>query len=206
MTKTSSAGQAAAMVFDHSGAKRRLLARRPPSFVDPLTGYRPEFEDQLSTLLALFHQEGKIDWNRVCLYSADNRRLEEKADVLFSNGTSVVSEYRLFWESDSEKNMWGQKRPDFFFLSRDHEAVVLVENKIESGGTRTAAQFAEYADFLIHISSRIQRRGLVILSGGEFFEAGWYANQLMRVLDEKQRGRTVNGYLMRWEDVFGAFQ
>lgn len=64
------------------------LPKMPSSFVDPITGYPPNNEVQMSGLLGLFHQLGRIDWSVVPLALPTGETAGIHADELFTN--SVV--------------------------------------------------------------------------------------------------------------------
>jgi hypothetical protein len=190
-------------------AKKRLLKTLPSRFVDPITGYPPRGEVQLSGLLGLFHQLGRVAWNKVPLLLPTGSPSGRMADELLANAV-VCGEYQLFWNSETENRVFGSMPADLIFLSPDVQKVVIVENKIGAGfsgagGDPVKGQLAKQADFLC--ACRIPERFLVVLSGKEFFEKKppWYSNEVQRTLECNNRAAQVNGYLMQWEDVFLAF-
>jgi hypothetical protein len=187
-------------------AKKRLLDKTPLCFVDPATGYRPRDEVQLSGLLGLFHQLGRVSWPEVPLWLAKNKRAQAAADKLFME-TAVCAEYQLFWACDQEKNDWGEMRADLIFLSRDGQTVCILENKIGSGFTYKRDLQHQMDRQLGFLSKcKIPARFLVLLSGGEFFEKGWYGDELAKAVERNNHAASVTGYLMKWEEVFKALR
>jgi hypothetical protein len=185
-------------------AKKRLFDSLPLCFVDPATAGRPQDEEQLSGLLGLFHQLGRISWCDVPLWLPTNERAEAMADTLFTQ-TVVCAEYQLFSTCAQEKNVWGQMRADLIFLARDGRTVCILENKI--GGDFTykndpQQQLDRQLAFLA--KCKISSRFLVLLSSGDFFEGGWYAKQLAKALEGNTLVPAVAGYLIKWEDVLKA--
>lgn len=182
------------------------LPKLPDSFKDPITGYAPKDERQMSGLLGYFHQKGRVDWSKVPLLLADKSLSGRTANELLG-GALVCSEYPLFWTSKSELDTWGGMPADLIFISLDGRTVVLVENKIGSGftgegGDPAVGQLAKQADFLLQ--SRIPQTSLVLLSTNERFEKGRYCKELLNTLKRNERNKKVDGYLMRWEDVLAA--
>jgi len=184
------------------------MPKLPTNFVDPITDYPPSGEVEMSGLLGLFHQLNGVDWSRVSLLSPDNRLTGRMANDLLGNSV-MCGEYQLFYNSESEMNVWGSMPADLICLSQDRQTVVLIENKIGSGFTGTpndplTGQLARQADFLLHC--QIPRAFLVLLSTTELFDKGWYRNQLLDTLRIGGRSPKVTGYLMRWEDVLSAIR
>src|ERR1700721_3048163 len=108
------------------------IPKFPANFVDPITGYPPSGEVQMSGLLGIFHQLGRVEWPRVPLLSPDNCLSGRTADSLLERSV-ICSEYQLFCKSESEINVWGSMPADLICLSPDQHTVVLLENKIGSG-------------------------------------------------------------------------
>jgi hypothetical protein len=184
------------------------LPELPSNFVDPITGYPPRGEVQMSGLLGLYHQLNSVDWSRVPLLSPDNRSSGRMADELLGRAV-ICSEYQLFFNSDSEMNVWGSMPADLICLSHDKQAVVILENKIRGGFTGTGSdpltgQLAKQADFLLHC--QIPKAFLVLLSTTERFDKGWYRKELAAALQQGDRSPKVSGYLLRWEDIFSALR
>jgi hypothetical protein len=178
----------------------------PNSFADPFTGYPPNGEVQMSGLLGLFHQLGKIVWSKVPLLLLDNKP-SGIAAVQLLDGAAVCSEYQLFWSDAAEASVWGSMPADLLCLSPDRQSVVLIENKIGSaftgaGSNPLTGQLAKQADFLLHC--KIPKATLIILSTGGLFDRGWYRNELVETLRTGDRSVKVSGYLIRWEDIFAA--
>ncbi len=182
------------------------LPKLPTSFVDPITGYPPSDEVQMSALLGMFHQLGRVNWSRVPLCSPDNCLTGSTADNLLQRSV-ICSEYQLFCNSESETSVWGSMPADLICLSQDEQTVVVLENKIGSGFTGThgdplTGQLAKQADFLLHC--RIPRAFLILVSTTELFDKGWYRNELLNTLRYGGRSPKVTGYLIRWEDILLA--
>lgn len=182
------------------------LPSLPTNFADPLTGYRPTGEEQMSCLLGLFHQMNRVDWSRVPLLSPRDRSTALNAHEALGESL-VCGEYRLFSNSEEERSIWGSMPADLIFLSKDERKVALIENKIGSGFTGTGpdpatGQLAKQAEFLLRC--RIPKRFLILLSSKEWFTKGWYLNELSSTLQHNQRNKLIAGYLMQWEDVFAA--
>jgi hypothetical protein len=187
-------------------AKNHLLEKQPECFFDPVTTSPPKDEEQLSGLLGLFHQLGRVAWSEVPLWLPTNERAEVMADKLFAQ-TAVCAEYQLFWISDQEKNSWGQMRADLAFLSRDGQTVCILENKIGSDFTYKNDPQQQLDRQIAFLSTcKIPRRVLVLLSGADFFEKGWYCKQFATALERSNRGTEITGYLMKWEEVFRALR
>jgi hypothetical protein len=185
-----------------------VLPTLPSAFVDPITGYPPRGEVEMSGLLGLFHQMGRVDWSKVRLSSVDGDVSTRMSNDLLG-GAVVCGEYQLFWDSESERNIWGSMPADLIFLSRDGQSVALVENKIGSGYTGTGGdpvtgQLAKQADFLLHC--RIPKTFLVLLSTAEYFSKGWYRNELSNTLRHGDRSKKVGGYLMLWDEILLALR
>src|SRR5258708_5387072 len=106
----------------------------PPHFVDPFTGYEPTNEGQMSGLLGLFHQMGKVRWEKVPLQLPSNKPSGQMADALFAQ-TVMGGEYQLFWNSQEEMRLWGSMPADLIALSETDGRVVIIENKVGSGFT-----------------------------------------------------------------------
>jgi hypothetical protein len=184
----------------------KKLPKLPSTFKDPITDYPPVNEVQMSGLLGLFHQLHRVEWLRVPLLFPDNSPAGKTADEILGRAV-ICSEYQLFYNSESEINIWGAMPADLICLSEDKKTVVLLENKIGSRFTGTrgdpiTGQLAKQADFLFHC--QIPRAFLVILSTKKCFDAGLYRNELSSALQNCGRSPKVAGYLMRWEDVLSA--
>ncbi len=194
------------MAFDSNGARIRLFDRVPAHFVDPVTGLQPTREEELSAVLAVFHQRGLVAWNRVILYLSNNQPSGMKADGLFTKGGLINCEHPLFAKTDTERKLWGGMKADLLYISQGDQAIALVENKVGSGFTSgrdvETGQLARQAEFLLR--SKIPKRYLVVLATEEFFEAGWYLSELRDTLSHKNRSAMIDGFLMRWEEVLAS--
>lgn len=182
------------------------LPTLPPNFVDPITEYAPTNEVQMSGLLGLLHQMGRVRWETVPLLLPTNELSGSMADEVFA-GTLMCSEYQLFWSSDNEMQVWGLMPADLICFSQIKQTVVIIENKIGSRLTGVqdnpgVSQLAKQLDFLI--GRKFSKRALVLLSTTELFNRGRYRNELLSALRHDEREKEVNGFLMRWEDVLCA--
>ena len=182
------------------------LPKFPDQFIDPITGHPPSGEVQMSGLLGLLHQLNRIDWSRVPLLNPDNNVSGRKASDLLA-GSVMCSEYQLFCGSEAELQTWGSMPADLICLTRDERKVALLENKIGSGFTGVRndpanGQLAKQADFLLHC--RIPEAFLILVSTAEFFDKGWYRNELLETLQFGGRSSKVVGHLLRWEDILSA--
>jgi hypothetical protein len=183
------------------------LPKLPPHFIDPITGYPPRDETQMSGLLALFHQTGRVAWNKVHLRLPSNTPSDKTAGEIFKE-TAVCSEYRLFWQSKDEERIWGSMPADLIFWSAENQSVAIIENKIGSGFTgakddAAVGQLAKQADFLMH--SRIPNCFLILLSTAECFDKKpWYYRTLEKTLKCGNRSARVKGYLMLWDEILLA--
>jgi len=182
------------------------LPKLPPCFVDPLTGYAPTNEVQMSGLLGFLHQMGRVKWANVPLLLPSNESSGQMAGQLFAR-TIMCGEYQLFWSSQQEMRLWGSMPADLMCFSESDQRVVIIENKVGSGFTGVqndpaVGQLAKQVDFLLNC--KVPNRALVLLSTAELFNRGWYCNELLNTLRHDERGKKVSSFLMRWEDVLLA--
>src|SRR6266852_5578438 len=105
------------------------LPKLTPKFVDPITGYAPTNEVQMSGLLGLLHQMGRVKWEKVPLFSPNDGLVGEMANELFAR-TIMCGEYQLFWSSAREMRLWGSMPADLICFSKNKQTVTIVENKI----------------------------------------------------------------------------
>lgn len=194
------------MAFKDS-VKKELFAKIPSYFNDPVTKLSPRSEAQLTSLLGLFHQRGLINWHNVNLFESNNKPSGEKASSLLSGDGTLSCEWSMFAEKDDQIQIWGQMSADFIYLSKYYDRIVLIENKIGSnftsgGGDVNTGQLARQIKYLIQ--SEIPNKYMILLSSNKFFEASWYSSELRATLDHDNRKNKVQGYLMHWEDIFGA--
>lgn len=185
---------------------RKRLPELPPRFVDPFTGYAPTNEVQMRGLLGLFHQMGRVRWEKVPLLLPSNKPSGQMADAVFAH-TVMCGEYQLFWNSDQEIRVWGAMPADLICFSEGNHTAAIIENKIGSSftGVRNdpaVSQLAKQLDFLL--GCKFSTRALILLSTTELFNRGLYRNELASALNHAERDKNVTGYLMRWEDVLLA--
>lgn len=182
------------------------LPKLPPNFVDPITGYPPTNEVQISGLLGLFHQMGRVRWENVPLFLPTNQPSGIMADELFA-GTLMCGEYQLFWSTYNEMQVWGSMPADLICFSKNKQIVTMVENKIGAGftgvqGDVAVGQLGRQLEFLQ--SCKFSKRALVLLSTTELFNKGWYRNELAGALKHGDREKRVTGFLMCWEGILSA--
>ena len=187
-------------------AMKKHLPKLPPNFVDPITGYAPTNEVQMSGLLGLLHQMGSVKWEKVPLLLPNNELSGKMANELLAR-TMMCGEYQLFWNSDQEMRVWGAMPADLICFSEGNQTVAIIENKIGSSftGVRNdpaVSQLAKQLDFLL--GCKFSTRALILLSTTELFNRGLYRNELASALNHAKRDKNVTGYLMRWEDVLVA--
>lgn len=197
------------MAIDKNDVRKRLFGNIPAFFMDPVTGLKPASEIELSSLLCVFHQKGLVQWDRVKLYGVNYEPSKNKADSLFSQSSMMTCEWPLFASNEEQTNIWGQMTADLAYISEDNDTVVLIENKIGSGFTSEGSdvengQLARQIKYLIR--SKITNKYIMLLSSKEFFEAGWYLNELCNTLSHRNRDAMVKSYLICWEEIFSSIR
>lgn len=193
-----------------STVKSQLFASIPDDFVDPVTKSKPSGERELSAALAYWHHQDKIDWRNIQLRNSDGMKSNKFASELFQADDYVGLEYPLFCLDEHAVNRWGGMAADLIFFSSNRDRIVLVENKIgsnfTSGGDDPATgQLGRQADYLL-AANEIIKRVLVIFTAEEFILKSWYSSGLSKALSYNDRAKTLEGYLICWEDVFKSLR
>lgn len=190
-------------------AKKHLFESIPHNFIDPITKLKPVNEIQLSSLLAFYHQCGRIAWNRVNLIFLNNTPSGKKAGEIIENSISFHCEYPLFANSSKEVNEWGGMSVDLLSFSDKTNSLILIENKIGSPftGDKKAIEKSQLGRQVSYLeNSDIANKYIIILSSSYFFNQGWYRNELVEALELETSPRKIKGYLMCWEEIFDAFK
>jgi hypothetical protein len=158
--------------------KENLLGIIPKEFCDPITELKPTNERELSTLLALWHNQCKIKWGEINLYSFDHNNMEISASQIFSPEIVLFNEYPMFAEDREHINTWGAMAGDIVGVTIQSNKLVYVENKIGSnftgdGNDKENGQLAWQLKYLKN--SKIKEKYFVLLSARAFFEKDWYS-------------------------------
>ncbi|RZB38248.1 MAG: hypothetical protein SRB2_00594 [Desulfobacteraceae bacterium Eth-SRB2] len=173
--------------------KHELFEQIPECFKCPATGLNPTNEEQLSGLIGLYWKLNLINWNKVNLYSTENKITEGDSKLFFENGI-VSCEYPLFAEDKEQIKNHGGMKADIIYLTKQH--IVLIENKIGSRFTYGGTQLDRQAKYLNE--SLIKNKFLILLSSKTFFNKGWYIKELEAAVRQYQ----IKGYLMYLEEIF----
>lgn len=188
--------------------------------VDPLTGFRPSTERQLSACLAAAHNEGRLNWSKVILRSPDGSM--EAGHAGFIRPTdSVHREYPLFACDDTIADQagtrtattvdrWGgDMSADLLFLGKDRSHITMLECKLDSEFTHRNnppdGQVSRYLEFLAYVKKRDGRASLILVSPE--FNSDWHARRLLEAANHPQSGEASTGvsvFLTTWECIFDA--
>jgi len=188
-----------------------LDAAADRGFVDPITALPPRGETGLSSLLSIYHQQGRIDWSLVKLYKANYMPTEELASDLFSNGGTLCAEYPLFFDPNNkaDTDSRGGMRPDFMYMSADQRVVALIENKIGADDTHKSdeygGQMGRYIQYLVESSVVCP---YVILLTSQFFlskSPPWYATEFQESVNLHGSEGKVKCRIIVWEEILRAF-
>lgn len=187
--------------------KEHLLASIPRHFVDPITNLKPSGERELSALLGLFHLKDLVKWDQVPLYNSDNTLANKSAKSIIAKEGILSCEYPLFAANEQETNIWGEMISDLLYIHKEASIIAIIENKIGSnftsgGNDVDTGQLARQSKYLI--KTGFTKKYLLILSSKEFFNADWYCAELRKTLFYENRYKTVDSYLIAWEDIFKA--
>lgn len=186
-------------------------------FKDPLTGYRPSNEVELSAVLGFLIKSKQLNLNQIPLYKVkpDSNQYElcnpaMSLNSLVKDNPIVLEEYPLMYSKQktekistwgTEVNTWGAMRIDLLLLSLGY-STVLIENKIGSNFTSGETQLQRQAYFLNHHG--IGHKNLVVLSSKSLFDKGYY---LRNIDDTSNFSKSeIDFYLMCWEDIFKALE
>jgi hypothetical protein len=182
-------------------------------FVDPITGVGPTSERALTGLLGLYAQRQAIGWDAVSLYSPDEQLgRTANASALISRPGTFVTEYVLLHHNPDEERVWGWMPVDLLYLANDSSGLVMFENKVGSDfqyeSTPATSQLGRLLDYLCRAPApAIGTRSLVLLTGREFVERGWYRGELAQALAHGDRRQKVaNAVLIFWEEVVAALK
>ena len=175
--------------------KSELFEQIPKCFKCPVTGLHPTNEEQLSGLIGLYWKLNLINWDKVNLYSTENKIIKKGGKLFHENGI-VSCEYPLFAEDKEQIKNHGGMKADIVYITKQH--IVLIENKIGSNFTYGGTQLDRQAKYLN--GSIIDNKILILLSSKMFFKKGWYIKKLEAAVRQYQ----ITGYLMYLEEIFNA--
>jgi hypothetical protein len=182
-------------------------------FVDPITGVGPTSERALTGLLGLYAQRQAIRWDAVPVYSPEEQLCyTAHASELISRPGTFVTEYLLLHRNPEEEGVWGWMPADLLYLADDSSGLVMFENKVGSDfqyeSAPATSQLGRQIDYLCRAPiPAVRTRNLVLLTGREFVERGWYHGELAQALaygDRRQKIGTAG--LMFWEDILAALK
>jgi hypothetical protein len=177
-------------------------------FVDPLTKLPPRDEVSLSALLCLYHQAGRIRWDRVPLLLPSREPSGHNADLILGSSGYLCSEYPLFWKTDDELRARGGMKPDFLFISPDWRRAAFIEHKIGGGDTHKGdmygGQFGRYLKYLI--DARVTEAFLVVLTADAFImrESPWYIRELEAARKLHSPDQKASAFVLTWEKILSA--
>lgn len=121
-----------------------------------------------------------------------------------------MTEYVLLHHNSDEERIWGWMPADLLYLANDSSSLVMFENKVGSDfqyeSTPVTSQLGRQLDYLCRAPSpAVESRSLVLLTGREFVDRGWYQGELAQALAHGDRRQKVTAaVLMFWEDVLAA--
>jgi len=192
-----------------SAIKRRLFElARSMEFLDPVTGCGPPSERALSGLLALYGQQGLIDWRQVPVCRPETLDPAGNLGTFIRSSGSYVTEYPLLHHDNSQERMWGWMAADVMYIPGSSGSLVMFENKVGSDfhyeADPATSQLARQLEYLSDVRKRYERAVLILLTGREFVEANWYKTELAEALNYGSRSTMIGGFLVFWEDVFRA--
>lgn len=174
--------------------------------IDPITQLPPRDEVTLSALLCLYHQAGRIRWDRVPLLRPTCEGSGLTADSLFGRAGLMCSEYPLFHQTEAESQARGGMRPDILLMDQERQWAIFVEAKVGAGGKDDSfgGQLGRYAKVLME--SDIPELFLVVLTSAKFIRrtSPWYANELKSAVRRYSPNGRLKAYVILWEDVINA--
>jgi|SRR5467141_3011 len=185
-------------------ARKQLLETAATIFKDVITGEPARTEEELSAILTLFHNWGRIQWNQVRLEAVNATGVsgEVIASSIGIAGLTAVCEYPLFCEPGSPKmGRQGKFRADILFLGKSAGPLIYVEAKID---TSIRSDLILAVLQYLEEQKRFSPASFVILKPREI-DQRWYVGELLDVM--KTAGlklEKTKAYVMYWEDVFKA--
>lgn len=188
------------------------LARKR-GFVDPITSVHPTSERALTSLLGLYAQRQTIRWDTVPVHSpGEQPGYTTYGSALISRPGTFVTEYLLLHHNPEEEGIWGWMPADLMYLADDSSGLVMFENKVGSdfqyGTAPATSQLGRQLDYLCCAPTpAVRTRSLVLLTGREFVERGWYHGELAEALaygDRRQKIGTAG--IMFWEDILASMK
>jgi len=193
------------MTSDKMKGREKLLQAACGIFKDVVTGGPARTEEELSALLALFHNWGRIDWSKVQLEVVGPTRVSGQvpANSLGISGYTAVSEYPLFAAPGSdEMRRWGKFRADILLVSKSSlDRLIYVESKIDAS---IRPDLIPGVLRYLEQQPRFTSCAFVILRG-RGFSPEWYRKELLSALAEPDlKLEKTKTYFMYWEDVFAA--
>ncbi|MCW5892622.1 MAG: hypothetical protein KIT14_19075 [bacterium] len=142
---------------------------------------------------------------------ADQSLADVGADTLFSAAGTMLAEYPLCAHDLEDIKIWGAMPADLLYVSADNRSIVIIENKIGSRFTSGGAhvelgQLARQAEYLCRWKERrgLASASLVLLTSAECLRTMNYSRVFETTLAHTDRGSRVQGYVLRWEDIFNA--
>lgn len=190
-----------------------FLTALPEAVSDPITGYRPSREVELSAILASYHQRRRIDWQKakINIWSADGNNFIDDYNISLPLSTVLqehgrtLTEYPLFAETEKQWNRWGEMSADVFFVTDETARVVLFESKLDSKFTYADyppdGQLSRLIEYLSHLPQQFEQRFLMLLFPKT--NSDWYIKRLQEAANKHKDNRICIGYAT-WEDVFEA--
>jgi len=184
-------------------ARTKLFESASNVFKDVITGERARTEQELSALLALYHNWGRIEWDKVHLQRVERAGVTEElsASMIGIRGLTALCEYPLFCAPGTlEMSRQGQFRADVLFLGRSVGPLVYVEAKIDKP---IRADLISGALQYLETQNRFSPASFVILRPRENINPKWYIGDLVEVLKNlNMKLEKTTPYVMYWEDVF----
>lgn len=188
-----------------------FYGRLPTLTADPLTGYLPKSEIELSAALVRQNGRGRIRWSKVRFHASavpgdEVQSSEAQVDVgsrylrgILCAESETFAEYPMSFSGSAEVNRWGGMRADALILT--DKSVVLIEAKVDShftyGDKAPDGQLSRQIEFL----KRTGRMAALLLICPEF-NLEWYKKRLFDAF-ENSKAKVAVG-LATWEDVFAC--
>ena len=184
-------------------ARSALITASSHIFRDVVTDEPARTEEEFSALLAVFHNRGQMDWEKVNLTPVEPSGLlpEVSASSLGIRELKAYCEYPLFCAPGSaEMRRHGRFRADILFLGETTGPLIYVEAKIDIGIRPDLILGAlQYLD----AQDRFRPASFVILRPHEEINPNWYVGDLIEVLKLPElKLKQTKSYIMYWEDLF----